>query len=509
MDTTKVHSPRPTSDSVRNFVTQFESSPAQRLRLSLDRLRQTYLTRPSTYSRLRSLLPALVLALAWFWAAHFPQVVDTEHFLGLPIALRHLLLGAEIAVIWNLSLYLTPIQARSPMRDLQAEIWRLIKASIASGAALYVAELLDHKGPTGITLGVAVGCAFAATSLLLLFGFFCVSTNLFHNDSKRRLALIVGTGKRAAGLREIISGSHAPLEILGCLDTEYVGSDKEADGYLGGFENLEQILKENPVELVLIGLPVRSMYQEIQDVIALCEKVGVESHYRSDIFETAVAKPQPTRHSPGFTVLGTLDDDPRQPIKRAFDFAVAFILLIVASPVMVLIALGIKLTSPGPIFFVQKRYGRHRKQFPMFKFRTMVVDAEKRMAELEALNEAQGPVFKMKKDPRISGIGAILRKTSLDELPQLFNILRGEMSLVGPRPLPLRDVSRFEEAWLLRRFSVRPGLTCLWQVGGRSNTTFDEWIKLDLQYIDNWSLSMDLSILGQTIPAVLRGSGAM
>jgi lipopolysaccharide/colanic/teichoic acid biosynthesis glycosyltransferase len=144
----------------------------------------------------------------------------------------------------------------------------------------------------------------------------------------------------------------------------------------------------------------------------------------------------------------------------------------------------------------------------MLKFRTMVVNAERYQAELEVANEAAGPVFKLKADPRVTKIGAILRRTSLDELPQLINVLRGEMSLVGPRPLPLRDVSRFDEPWLLRRFSVMPGLTCLWQVGGRSNTEFDEWIKLDLQYIDEWSLALDFRILVKTIPAVLRGSGA-
>jgi lipopolysaccharide/colanic/teichoic acid biosynthesis glycosyltransferase len=144
----------------------------------------------------------------------------------------------------------------------------------------------------------------------------------------------------------------------------------------------------------------------------------------------------------------------------------------------------------------------------MFKFRTMVVDAEARQAALEKLNEAQGPVFKIKDDPRITSIGRFLRKMSLDELPQLFNVLRGEMSIVGPRPLPLRDVGKFEESWLLRRFSVRPGLTCLWQASGRSNTSFAEWIRLDLEYIDRWSLLLDFKILLMTVPAVLKGRGA-
>jgi lipopolysaccharide/colanic/teichoic acid biosynthesis glycosyltransferase len=145
----------------------------------------------------------------------------------------------------------------------------------------------------------------------------------------------------------------------------------------------------------------------------------------------------------------------------------------------------------------------------MFKFRTMVVDAEERQKELEALNEAEGPVFKIRKDPRITPIGRWLRKTSLDELPQLLNVLRGEISLVGPRPLPARDFERFNEYWFNRRFSVKPGITCIWQVSGRSETNFSHWIQQDLEYIDNWSLALDLKLLLKTIPAVLRGSGAM
>jgi lipopolysaccharide/colanic/teichoic acid biosynthesis glycosyltransferase len=144
----------------------------------------------------------------------------------------------------------------------------------------------------------------------------------------------------------------------------------------------------------------------------------------------------------------------------------------------------------------------------MLKFRTMVSDAEHLQPSLEHLNEAQGPVFKMKNDPRITPIGRILRRTSLDELPQLFNVIKGDMSLVGPRPLPLRDVERFEEAWLKRRFSVKPGITCLWQISGRSNETFDTWIAQDLAYIDNWSFHLDFKILCKTIPAVVRGRGA-
>jgi lipopolysaccharide/colanic/teichoic acid biosynthesis glycosyltransferase len=178
------------------------------------------------------------------------------------------------------------------------------------------------------------------------------------------------------------------------------------------------------------------------------------------------------------------------------------------SPIMIAAAIGIKATSGGPAIYAQERYGLNRRRFRMFKFRTMVQNAEGLQASLESQNEASGPVFKIANDPRITPIGRFLRRSSIDELPQLFNVLRGDMSLVGPRPLPLRDVDRFTRSGDLRRFSVRPGVTCLWQVSGRSGIGFDEWVALDLQYIDRWSLLLDLVILLRTVPAVLRGTGA-
>ena len=202
-------------------------------------------------------------------------------------------------------------------------------------------------------------------------------------------------------------------------------------------------------------------------------------------------------------------DDHRLVIKRAVDLLGAVSGLIVLSPLFVACAIAVKVTSPGPALFSQLRYGRNRRLFLMYKFRTMVRDAEQLQGDLESQNEAGGPVFKIQKDPRVTTVGRIMRKLSLDELPQLINVVEGNMSLVGPRPLPVRDVSRFSETWLMRRFSVKPGLTCLWQVNGRSSTDFDRWIRLDLDYIDNWSLSLDLRILFKTVPVVLRGRGAM
>jgi lipopolysaccharide/colanic/teichoic acid biosynthesis glycosyltransferase len=184
------------------------------------------------------------------------------------------------------------------------------------------------------------------------------------------------------------------------------------------------------------------------------------------------------------------------------------LLLVIAAPLFFVVAVLVKCTSPGPIFFRQTRIGLNKRQFTIYKFRTMIANAEQIQDQLLALNEMTGPVFKIKKDPRITPLGKVLRKTSLDELPQLLNVLKGDMSLVGPRAIPLRDYQLFDQDWQRRRFSVRPGITCLWQIHGRNSVPFERWMELDMQYIDKWSLWLDLKILARTVPAVLRGTGA-
>jgi exopolysaccharide biosynthesis polyprenyl glycosylphosphotransferase len=201
-------------------------------------------------------------------------------------------------------------------------------------------------------------------------------------------------------------------------------------------------------------------------------------------------------------------DDYRRHLKRALDIAGSLFGILLLSPLFLIVAILIKATSKGPVFFRQERYGLNKRTFFIYKFRSMVQDAEATQVKFEHLNQNSGPVFKIFADPRVTKVGAFLRKTSIDELPQLFNVLKGEMSLVGPRPLNLRDVGKFSEAWLMRRFSVKPGLTCIWQVSGRSNISFDRWIALDLHYIDHWSLLLDMKILAMTFPAVLKGRGA-
>jgi exopolysaccharide biosynthesis polyprenyl glycosylphosphotransferase len=239
--------------------------------------------------------------------------------------------------------------------------------------------------------------------------------------------------------------------------------------------------------------------------VEMCEKLGVTVRFPADLFDS-------TRAAADSDTLLTVSGHSPLPlpmfVKRALDLLVASLVILVMAPAFLAIAIAVKLSTPGRVFFVQERIGLHRRRFPMFKFRSMHSGAEQRMQELARLNEVPGPVFKIRDDPRITRVGRFLRRTSLDELPQLFNVVRGEMSLVGPRPLPVRDYQGFTEDWHRRRFSVRPGLTCLWQVSGRSSIGFERWMELDMCYIDNWSLWLDLKILFRTVPALLRGRGA-
>jgi lipopolysaccharide/colanic/teichoic acid biosynthesis glycosyltransferase len=236
----------------------------------------------------------------------------------------------------------------------------------------------------------------------------------------------------------------------------------------------------------------------------------VPAKYLADVFQhRRSGEVQSSVGSLTAVPTGVSPDDPRLLVKRCIDIALGGLALVAVSPVLTFAAIAIKVTSRGPVIFVQERYGLNKRRFKMYKLRTMVLDAEAEQVTLEDLNEATGPVFKIRADPRVTVVGRVLRRLSIDELPQLVNVILGDMSLVGPRPLPARDVSRFSEPELMRRFSVHPGITGLWQVSGRSELGFEDWIRLDLQYIDEWSLALEARILLRTLPTVLRGTGAV
>jgi exopolysaccharide biosynthesis polyprenyl glycosylphosphotransferase len=254
-----------------------------------------------------------------------------------------------------------------------------------------------------------------------------------------------------------------------------------------------------------------SQLNRVEEAIGACEVEGVPAWLAADFIRTAIAKPDFDAFGgrPMLVFRSTPDVSWTLFIKGLFDRVSAFIALVVLAIPLAIIALIIRITSPGPIIFRQQRAGKHGKPFTMYKFRSMANDAEMRRAELEPFNQMHGPVFKVEADPRITPFGRWIRRTSMDELPQLVNVLMGDMSLVGPRPLPLYEVEKFENTAQRRRLSVKPGLTCLWQISGRNQVRdFRDWVKLDLDYIDRWSLALDFKILLRTIPAVICGLGA-
>lgn len=255
----------------------------------------------------------------------------------------------------------------------------------------------------------------------------------------------------------------------------------------------------------------RIQLEKVQRAIEACEIEGVEAWLSADFIQTSVARPtyESLGRRPMLVFRATPDLSWALMVKNVIDRIGALFGIALLSPLFVIIALAVRISSPGPIIFRQQRAGIHGTPFTMFKFRTMRADAEAQRDALLERNTMSGPVFKVTDDPRITAFGRFLRKTSLDELPQLLNVLFGDMSLVGPRPLPLYEVAKFQDVSHRRRLSMKPGLTCLWQIRGRNNvTSFEEWVRMDLEYIDHWSLTLDFSILLGTVPAVLRGAGA-
>ena len=315
---------------------------------------------------------------------------------------------------------------------------------------------------------------------------------------KRRI-IIAGCPAEITRLRRNLKSHDDSLEVA----AEFCLTESSA-------QQLIELIHEHSVSGVLVS-PKHAQLERVEAIIQLCEIEGIEAWLVADFFATQIARASFDEMfgHPLLVFRSTPETSWQMMAKLLLDFFGTALLLVAAAVPMLVIALLVKLTSPGPVLFRQQRSGLNGTPFTIFKFRTMMSNAEQFKHELAAMNEMSGPVFKVTNDPRVTPIGKWLRKWSLDELPQLFNVLRGEMSLVGPRPLPVDEVKRFSDLAHRRRLSVKPGLTCLWQVKGRNKISdFKEWVRLDLEYIDNWSIWLDLSILLRTVPAVFSTSGA-
>lgn len=324
--------------------------------------------------------------------------------------------------------------------------------------------------------------------------------------------LIIGSGRRARYLADRLSDwSGWGVNVVGFLDPlgESAGRRK-GDVILGHSNEISSVLRENVIEDVVVAVP-RSLLGGVQNIIDACQEEGVRLCFMADVYDIHAARVRMALLGgiPLITFEPVARGESKLIVKRMTDLILVLLATPFLLPLCVVVAAMIKLDSKGPVLFTQNRVGLFKRKFKMYKFRSMVEDAEAKIAEIEHLNEAEGPNFKIGNDPRVTRVGRWIRKTSIDELPQLLNVVLGDMSLVGPRPMSQRDVDLFDKGIQRKRFSVRPGITGLWQVSGRSNLSFEKWLELDLDYIDNWSLMLDLKILFKTVPAVVRGSGAV
>ncbi len=441
--------------------------------------------------------------------------VSLQDVLSIRVKIENFVIFSGLLLSWHLIFSMCGLYASHRLSSRRDEMLDLGKAITIGAFVVFLGHVflcISLVTPRFLVAFWATGVVAAMISRLLLR--LLLAQVRLHGRNRRNM-MIVGTNARGLQFaNKILQNPALGYRILGFVDydrpemEEFVKSGFQR---VTDFEGLPAFIRKNVVDEVVIAVPMRSMHEEASEVAALCEEQGILLRFASTLFDLKASRRRIEEVVEGDSLIthytGSLEGWPVV-AKRVIDVAGSAVLLILLSPVLLITALLIKLTSPGPVMFVQQRLGLNKRHFGIYKFRTMVVDAEKRMKEIEHLNEVSGPVFKIKNDPRITSIGKFLRKTSIDELPQLLNVFKGDMSLVGPRPLPIRDYEGFSEDWQRRRFSVRPGITCLWQIGGRSSISFEKWMELDLQYIDKWSLWLDLEILLKTIPAVLKGSGA-
>jgi exopolysaccharide biosynthesis polyprenyl glycosylphosphotransferase len=385
----------------------------------------------------------------------------------------------------------------APGKSILKSLWEIFEALLWLGALI-------------ATCAIVFRLDINSRSILVLF--FSISAGLLLIKARIILAYQLSPLARQDREKVILASSSETTsrftdEQLAEIDiVEWIDISRQP------VSDLVDAIHRHSVGRVIFPTADTTELRQLKEAIAVCEIEGVEAWLMVDFIQTSIARP-------AFDVLCAqpllvFRSGPEASwslvLKRAIDLIAAGIGLLFLAPLLLIVAIAIKLTSPGPVFFTQLRGGRHGRPFKMYKFRSMYADAAKRRQDLAVHNELNGPVFKIANDPRITPLGRCLRRYSIDELPQLINVFLGQMSLVGPRPLPVYEIEKFANPAQRRRMSVKPGLTCLWQVNGRSRVTdFETWVKLDLEYIDNFSMWLDLKILLQTIPVVLLGRGAM
>ena len=439
--------------------------------------------------------------------------ISIAQFLSTRIKLQNFLIALLLFLSWYLIFQMVGIYRSRRIGSRYQEIPDILKVTTTATVLLLLAGFIFDMVLIDKNFLFIFWAVSSFTLIISRFVLHFLLTEARIKGRNTRQMLIIGTGKRAQNFAHKVSKApELGYHILGFVDDQWEGLKHfNMNGWklLGNLDEVQHILRHTVVDEVVLGLPVKSQYDNINTIINLCEEQGIIIRFLADLFDMKIAKshvdnldgiPLTTLHSAPIEHWHLL-------VKRFLDVTLSSTLLFILTPLLVLVAVLIKLDSKGPVFFSQERMGLNKRKFRLLKFRTMVENAEQMRDKLISLNEVSGPVFKIRNDPRLTRVGRWLRKTSFDELPQLINVLKGDMSLVGPRPPIPSEVEQYE--WKdRRRLSIKPGITCLWQVNGRSTVSFDRWMELDREYIDNWSLLLDFKILAKTIPAVMRGTGA-
>ena len=407
---------------------------------------------------------------------------------------------AWVAVLWLHGLYRP--RARWSIRSEGIAIARaVVVLGLVTGTVLFAFKVTDASRLFLLLLFPMQWLLTLATRIGLRIGFEWMRARGYN----QRYVLVVGTGPRAqAFARKLEAHKELGLRVIGFVDDE-----KQASfggwPYLGTLDTIEGLLETEVIDEIAMCLPF-TMWDRMNAIAHLCEEAGKIVRVPVDVLDHAFAagRFEDLDGTPVYSLVSGPDRALALFVKRTFDVVVAGVAMLIGSPVLVAIAVAIRLRDGSPVLFRQTRIGLHGRNFEMLKFRTMTVDAEQKLEELLQKSEIKGQAFKMTADPRVTGTGRFLRRLSLDELPQLWNVLRGDMSLVGPRPALPREVKTYD-LWHRRRLSMKPGITGLWQVSARRSPEFDSWAQLDLSYIDRWSLWLDIKILARTFPAAMTG----
>jgi exopolysaccharide biosynthesis polyprenyl glycosylphosphotransferase len=457
----------------------------------------------------------LSFGLAAFLCHNILEASSFNDFLSIRIKIKNFIIIILITIGWHCVLNACSLYKSKRLINIQSEILEVLKSSFFVSSALLIFAWMFKIEMVTMNFMISF---FLFSSLIMII--LRIIKRLCLNYLRKRgfntkNIVIVGSNSRALKFAEKISSApELGFKILGFVDDYWVGREEMIRrGYnnIANYATFSSYIRTNIVDEVVVSLPVKSFYALSYDIIQTCEKQGILVRLLSDIFTSGSSKTVPDYFEGECYLVkcaGAMIGW-KVYVKRLVDIIASGLLLVVSSPLIIIGGFLVSITSKGGVFFLQDRIGLNKRVFTLYKLRTMYEGSEDKIGELIDNNEMNGPVFKIKGDPRITAVGKILRRLSIDELPQLFNVFKGDMSLVGPRPLPIRDYKGFNADWHRRRFSVKPGITCLWQISGRNSLTFDKWMELDIKYIDNWSLWLDFKICLRTIPAVLVGQGAM